>query len=229
MNLVTRGIVMTISENIAEIRKTLPKDVTLICVSKTKPVELLLQAYDCGERNFGENKVQELVSKYEEMPKDVKWHLIGKLQRNKVKYIVGKVKLIHSLDNIKLLEEIERVYKNKELTAEVLIQINIGREKSKSGILLEDLQELLISCEKCSNVKVMGIMAIIPKGTTKENMMYFKQMKDIFDEMSTKNFKNISMKYLSMGMSSDYTEAIKEGANIIRVGRNIFGEREYKS
>ncbi|MEG0457048.1 MAG: YggS family pyridoxal phosphate-dependent enzyme, partial [Oscillospiraceae bacterium] len=171
--------------------------------------------------------VQELIEKYTEAPKDIRWHLIGKLQRNKVKYIVGKVNLIHSLDSIKLLEEIEKVYRRENETAEVLIQINIGREESKSGALMEDLQELLISCENCSNVKVKGLMAIIPKGDINENKICFKKMKNIFDEISARKFVNISMEYLSMGMSSDYLEAIEEGANVIRLGTCLYGKRNY--
>ncbi|MEG2353558.1 MAG: YggS family pyridoxal phosphate-dependent enzyme [Clostridium sp.] len=217
---------MDISSNISEIRKIIPENIKLICVSKTKPLKDILDAYNFGERDFGENKVQELIEKYTEAPKDIRWHLIGKLQRNKVKYIVGKVNLIHSLDSIKLLEEIEKVYRRENETAEVLIQINIGREESKSGALMEDLQELLISCENCSNVKVKGLMAIIPKGDINENKICFKKMKNIFDEISARKFVNISMEYLSMGMSSDYLEAIEEGANVIRIGKDVFGRRE---
>lgn len=218
---------MSISDNIMKIRKELPEDVTLISVSKTRTVEEIQQAYSAGERDFGENKVQELVDKYDLFGNDVRWHLIGHLQRNKVKYIVGKVHLIHSLDSTRLLEEIEKKFSAKGEIANVLIQVNIGREESKTGIFLDDLNVLLKECEKCSSVKVKGLMAIIPQGDEESCRMCFKQMKALFDEIKNKSYKNISMETLSMGMSGDFKIAIEEGSNMVRVGSSIFGERNY--
>lgn len=216
------------AENLLNIKNYIGENVTLIAVSKTKPLEDIKEAYDLGLRNFGENKVQELVYKMDNFHyDDVKWHLIGNLQRNKVKYIVGRVYLIHSLDSVRLLEEIEKQYKNKNEIAQVLIQINIGREESKSGILFENLEELIQACENCSNVKVKGLMSIIPKGNEESCRKYFKEMKKIFDNLKDRKFENLEMKYLSMGMTGDYKIAIEEGANIIRIGQGIFGERDY--
>ncbi len=197
----------------------------LVAVSKTKPVEDILEAYEIGIRNFGENKVQELVDKYDKLPKDISWHLIGSLQTNKVKYIVGKVTLIHSLSSIKLLEKIELEYGKKGMVADVLIQVNIGREASKSGALEEDLDGLIQAVERCENVKVKGIMVIIPKGNDDENRYYFKKSFEIFKELKNNNYKNISMEILSMGMTHDYKIAIEEGSNLIRIGTGIFGAR----
>lgn len=180
-------------------------------------------------RDFGENKVQELVDKIEyfKEKKDIRWHLIGHLQRNKIKYIVGKVYLIHSLDSIRLLREIEDKYKKQNKIANVLIQINIGKEESKYGIYKEDLGNMLDAIEKCENVKAKGLMTIIPKGSDEECAKYFSQMKEIFSTLQNKSFKNIEVKYLSMGMTGDYPIAIKEGSNMIRVGQGIFGKRNY--
>lgn len=218
---------MSISENYKRLKDEIPKDVTLVSVSKTRTVDEIKAVYDVGERDFGENKVQELMKKYDELPKDIRWHLIGHLQRNKVKYIVGKVYLIHSLDSIRLLEEIENQYKKKELIADVLIQINIGREESKTGILIENLNELILACEECKNVKVKGIMATIPVGNEESCMNYFSKVRDIFENLKTKSFKNVTMDILSIGMSNDYKVAIKAGSNMIRIGTGIFGKRNY--
>lgn len=216
---------MSINENIRVIKKNLKNNTTLIAVSKTKPAEAVKEAYSFGIRDFGENKVQELLDKIEELPKDIRWHFIGHLQRNKVKYIVGKVSLIHSLDSIRLLKELEKQYSLKSLEAETLIEINIGEEESKSGIKLHELEELLCECEKCSFVKVKGIMAVIPIGDEEKCRFYFKRMKDIFEELSKRTFKNIEMKHLSMGMTDDYIAALEEGSNMVRIGTGIFGLR----
>lgn len=220
---------MSIGENIKEIKEELPSDVTLIAVTKTRTIEEMNEAYDIGMRDFGENKVQELLDKYEKFDSTVRWHLIGHLQRNKVKFIVGKVNLIHSLDSNRLLQEIENQYTKADEVANVLIQINIGKEDSKTGILLEELEELILACESCKNVKVKGLMAIIPKGDEISCKNNFRAMKKIFDELSSRNFKNITMKYLSMGMSGDYNIAISEGSNMVRVGEGIFGKRNYNT
>lgn len=220
---------MSIEENITKIRETIPEGVTLIAVSKTKPVEDLQRVYDMGVRDFGENKVQELTDKFEKLQQDIRWHLIGHLQRNKVKYIVGKVYLIHSLDSIKLLDELEKHYAASGMTAEVLIQVNIGREENKTGANVEDLEELINACENCNHVKVRGIMSIIPQGDEDSCRGYFYQVKKIFDELKNRNFKNINMEFLSMGMTGDYKIAIEEGSNMVRVGEGIFGKRNYNN
>jgi PLP dependent protein len=218
-------MILSICENIDEIRKALSEDVTLIAVSKYKDIPLVKEAYDCGVRDFGESRVQELIDKIDNLPGDIRWHFIGHLQRNKVKYIAGKVKLIHSLDSVRLLEEIERQYGLKGLTAEVLIEVNIGREESKSGVLIEELEALLEACENCSNVKVKGLMTIIPKGDEESSRSYFKEMKKLWENIGQRNYKNISMEYLSMGMTEDFRVAASEGSNMVRIGTGIFGKR----
>lgn len=199
----------------------------LVAVSKTRTCEEIKEAYDYGIRDFGENKVQELLFKYDELPKEIKWHFIGHLQRNKVKYLVGKTYLIHSLDNISLLEEIEKQYAKENLIAEVLIEINIGRETSKTGILIENLEELLGKVETCSNVNVLGIMAIIPPGDESSCRGYFKTMYNLYNKLKDRELHNVHMKYLSMGMTSDFEYAISEKSNLVRLGEGIFGKRIY--
>ena len=216
---------MSIEENLSEIKKNIPKDVTLVAVSKTKPIEDIELAYKLGQKDFGENKVQELIYKEEILPKDIRWHFIGNLQTNKVKYLVGKVYLIHSLSSMKLLKKIEDEFSKKNSVANLLIQINIGKENSKGGIFVEDLNDIITEIEKCNNVKVKGLMAIIPKGSIEENRFYFKQMKSIFDNISTGVYKNISMEVLSMGMTHDFEIALEEGTNLVRIGEGIFGKR----
>jgi len=216
---------LSIKEEIIKIKNSIPSNVKLVAVSKTKPIEDIMEAYKAGQRDFGENKVQELLEKEISLPKDINWHLIGKLQTNKVKYIVGKVCLIHSLSSIKLLDTIEKEYSKKNLTANTLIQINIGREDSKNGIFIEELDELIDAIERSKHCKVKGIMTIIPKGSDEENRYYFKEVKKIYDNLKERKFKNISMEILSMGMSNDYKIAIEEGANLIRIGQGIFGKR----
>lgn len=218
---------MDINENIAKTLKTIKEGVTLIAVSKTKPIEMLEEAYKTGIRDFGENKVQELCEKYDEFHKDVRWHLLGHLQRNKVKYIVGKVNLIHSVDSIELIREIEKRYKKENLIADILIQINIGRETQKYGVLEENIYDIMEEVKSCNNVKVKGLMAIIPKGNKEENKAYFDKMYNIFKELKNKQFNNVSMDILSMGMTHDYLEAIEAGSNMVRIGEGIFGKRDY--
>jgi len=220
---------LSVEENINRIKTAIPEDVTLIAVSKTKPVEAIEEAYSIGVRDFGENKVQEIIDKYDKLPKDIRWHLIGHLQRNKVKYIVGKIQLIHSLDSIRLLDEIEKQYKTSGVIAQALIQINIGKEDSKTGIYLENLEELLEACEECNYVKIKGLMAIIPEGSEESCRDYFKQMKNIFSDIKKRKFNNIHMEILSMGMTNDYQIAIEEGANMVRIGSGIFGKRNYNN
>ncbi len=218
---------MDIKNNIKSLRCNIPNEVTLLAVSKTKPLNELEEAYNAGIRDFGENKVQELKDKFENFHKDVRWHFIGNLQTNKVKYLVGKTFLIHSLSSINLLEVIEKEFGKKNIIADTLIQINIGREESKGGLLEEDLDTLIEAIEKCKFVKVKGIMAVIPKGNEESNRYYFKKVRDIFDSLKSKEFKNIKMEILSMGMTHDYHIAIEEGSNFIRIGEGIFGKRNY--
>ncbi|MBZ9692103.1 YggS family pyridoxal phosphate-dependent enzyme [Clostridium botulinum] len=220
---------MSIKENIEKLKLEIPKNVELLAVSKTKPIEDLKEAYEAGIRDFGENKVQELVSKEVSLPKDIRWHLIGKLQTNKVKYLVDKVYLIHSLSSIKLLNEIEKVFEKNNTVANVLIQINIGREESKSGILKEELPDIIEAIETCDHVLAKGIMVIIPKGNEKNNKKYFKETKEIFDYLKVREYRNIKMEVLSMGMTHDFNEAIEEGSTLVRIGQGIFGERNYST
>lgn len=221
---------MSIKENLGKIEEDLREsNVILVAVSKTKSIKDIQKVYDLGIRDFGENKVQEFVSKQPNLPEDIKWHFIGHLQRNKVKYIVGKVELIHSLDSVKLLQELEKHYKAKNLTANVLIQINIGREENKTGIYLEDLEELIKACELCTNVKVKGLMSVIPIGDEKSCRNYFRKMKYIFQDLKNKKFTNISMDILSMGMTHDYGVAVEEGSTLVRIGEGIFGKRNYNN
>jgi len=218
---------LSIAENYIDILNEIPKNVSLIAVSKTRAVEEILEVYNAGAREFGENKVQELCTKYEELPKDIKWHLIGHLQRNKVKYLVDKVHLIHSLDSIKLLEEIEKQFSSKGKVANALIQINIGKEDSKTGVYIEELQNLIDACEKCTAVKIKGLMATIPIGNEESCRFYFKEMKKVYEKLRENTYNNISMETLSIGMTGDYAIAIEEGSNMVRVGEGIFGKRNY--
>lgn len=218
---------MDIKNRIETVKNNIPKNVILVAVSKTKPIEDIQEAYNLGIVDFGENKVQELVEKEESLPSNIRWHFIGKLQTNKVKYLVGKTFLIHSLDSIKLLEKIELEYSRKNLIANVLIQINIGKEESKSGLFKEDINKIINKIEECNYVKVKGLMSIIPKGSINENKYYFKQMKEIFENLSINKYENIKMQYLSLGMSNDYVSAIEEGSNLVRIGEGIFGKRNY--
>ena len=220
---------MGIKDNIEYLKKSIPDDVMLLAVSKTKPLEYLEEAYQCGMRDFGENKVQELVEKYENFHKDVRWHLIGHLQTNKVKYLVDRVFLIHSLDSVNLLNQIEKVFGKAGKTADTLIQINIGREESKTGILEEDLEDFLAEIEKCEHVSFKGLMVIIPQGDEESNRSYFKKTKQIFEELKKRKFRNINMQILSMGMTHDYETAIEEGSTLVRIGTGIFGERNYQA
>lgn len=204
-------------------------EVTLIAVSKTKPVDLIMEAYDAGIREFGENKVQELVSKYEEMPKDIHWHLIGHLQTNKVKYIIDKAYLIHGVDSLHLAEEISRQAVRHNLTANILVEVNIGNEDSKFGCRYEEAEELVKEIQKLPAICVKGLMAIAPYVENPEgNRQYFVKMKNLSVDITNNSGNNIDVRVLSMGMTGDYQVAIEEGASYIRVGTGIFGTREYK-
>lgn len=204
-------------------------EVTLIAVSKTKPVEMLQEIYEEGIRDFGENKVQELCDKIEKMPQDIKWHMIGHLQRNKVKYIVGNnVALIHSVDSYRLAEEINIHAKKKNLIVPILVEVNIAEEESKFGISADDAIQLVEDIASLENVQIKGLMTIAPYVVdSEENRPYFRKIKQLSVDITNKNIDNVSMEILSMGMTGDYMVAIEEGATMVRVGTGIFGERNY--
>ena len=204
------------------------EEVTLIAVSKTKPIEMLQEIYDEHIRDFGENKVQELCDKIEKMPKDIKWHMIGHLQRNKVKYIAGQVALIHSVDSYRLAEEINIQAKKKNIIVPILVEVNIAHEDSKFGISEEDAVQLVEEIAELENVRIKGLMTIAPYvENAEDNRLYFRKIKDLSVDIATKNIDNVSMEILSMGMTGDYEVAIEEGATMVRVGTGIFGERNY--
>ena len=204
------------------------KEVTLIAVSKTKPVSDLMEAYQEGCREFGENKVQELVDKYEVMPKDIHWHMIGHLQTNKVKYIVDKVTMIHSVDSIKLAREISKEAQKKQVTVSILIEVNVAGEESKFGGSMEEAEPLIRKIALLDGIKICGLMTIAPYVEDEEkNRQYFADLKQLSVDIATKNIDNVNMNVLSMGMTGDYAVAIEEGATYVRVGTGIFGERHY--
>ncbi len=203
-------------------------EVTLIAVSKTKPVEDLQAVYDLNIRDFGENKVQELKDKIEVMPKDMKWHMIGHLQRNKVKYIIGKVELIHSVDSLRLAEEISKQAKKNNVNADILVEVNIGDEDSKFGISTDEVIELVKDIAKLENISIKGLMCVAPYVVdSEENRPLFHKIKDLSVDIMSENIDNVSMSILSMGMSNDYQVAIEEGATMVRIGSNLFGKRDY--
>ncbi len=204
------------------------KDVTLIAVSKTKPIPMLQEAYEAGSRDFGENKVQEIMDKYPVLPQDIRWHMIGHLQRNKVKYIVDKVCLIHSVDSLRLAEEISSQAEKKNVEVDILVEVNIAQEESKFGTSREEAISLVEEIAKLPHIHIKGLMTIAPfVENPEDNRKYFKQIKELSVDIMEKNIDNVSMKILSMGMTGDYMVAIEEGATMVRVGTGIFGERNY--
>ncbi len=205
-------------------RKT--EEVTLIAVSKTKPISMLEEAYMAGSRDFGENKVQEIMDKYLQLPPDTRWHMIGHLQRNKVKYIIDKVTLIHSVDSLRLAEEISRQAEKKQVHADILVEVNIAKEESKFGTSREESIQLVKNISKLPNISVKGLMTIAPFVTNPEdNRKYFRQIRELSVDIAKENIDNVTMSILSMGMTGDYMVAIEEGATMVRVGTGIFGER----
>ena len=195
-------------------------EVTLIAVSKTKPVSTLKEAYDLGVRVFGENKVQELVEKYEALPEDIHWHLIGHLQRNKVKYIIDKAELIHSVDSLRLAETIEKEAAKHQCTANILIEVNVAKEESKFGLMPEELDAFVDKVSEFPHICVKG-------ADPEENRPIFARLRKLSVDIARKNIDNITMSILSMGMTNDYQIAIEEGATMVRVGTGIFGARDY--
>lgn len=205
-----------------------PKEVTLIAVSKTKPYTAIEEALPSGVLDYGENKVQELTEKYEILPKDIRWHMIGHLQRNKVKYLVGKVELIHSVDSLRLANQIETEFAKKNEISNILIEVNMANEESKFGITSETTEQLVREISKLEHVRIKGLMTIAPYTDNPEtNREYFRNMKKLSVDITEKNIDNVSMNVLSMGMTGDYQVAIEEGATMVRVGTGIFGERNY--
>ncbi len=223
-----------ITKTLKQFKKELPQDVILVAVSKTKPVNDLMEAYNAGQRVFGENKIQEMESKWQEMPKDIEWHMIGHVQRNKVKYMAPFVSLIHAVDSFKLLNEINKEAEKNERTIDCLLQIKIAEEDSKFGMDKADAVKLLTSEEikKLQNVKVVGLMGMATFTDDEEQISEeFQKLKNIFDEFKVQPFvcaQGDSFRILSMGMSGDYKIAIENGSNMVRVGSAIFGDRNYQ-
>ncbi len=225
--------IQSIEENIRTACKNSGRNVesvTLIAVSKTKPVSMLEEAYHEGIRDFGENKVQELCKKYEVLPKDINWHLIGHLQRNKVKYVVGKTALIHSVDSLRLAEEIQKEAIKKNVPVSILLQVNVAKEESKSGFYSEEILEMTEKIAKMDHLRIQGLMTIAPfVENAEDNRQFFSQLKQLSVDIASKNIDNVNMSILSMGMSGDYLAAIAEGATMVRIGTGIFGARNYNN
>jgi PLP dependent protein len=224
---------MSIKQNLLEIKESLPVDVTLVAVSKTKPNEDLLEVYDAGQRILGENKVQELCLKHEDLPKDIQWHMIGHLQSNKVKYIAPFVALIHGVDKPKLLKEISKEAAKHNRTIDCLIQVYVAQEETKFGFTFEEVSKLFIDMQTNDfypNVRIVGLMAMASHTEDKKQIKKeFTSVKLLFDEVK-ENYQSdqVEMRILSMGMSGDYQLAISCGSNMVRVGSSIFGQRNYK-
>lgn len=204
------------------------EDVTLIAVSKTKPVSMIQELLPMGVRDFGENKVQELTAKEEILPKDIRWHMIGHLQRNKVKYVIDKACMIHSVDSLRLAQEISKEAVKHNLVMPVLIEVNVAGEESKFGVSLEEAMSLVEEVSKLPGIRVNGLMTIAPYVEDPEdNRAVFRNLRKLSVDIGEKNFDNVTMNVLSMGMTGDYEVAIEEGATHVRVGTGIFGERNY--
>ena len=227
-----------ITENLEQVRKNIdeacrmagrdPKEVTLIAVSKTKPVSMLKEAYDAGARCFGENQVQEIMDKHPQLPEDIQWHMIGHLQRNKVKYIVDKVSMIHSVDSLRLAQTIEQEAAKHNVCVPVLLEVNVAQEESKFGLKMDEVLPLIETIADFPHIKVQGLMTIAPYvENAEDNRDFFRQLKKLSVDIEAKNINNVSMSVLSMGMTGDYQVAVQEGATMVRVGTGIFGERNY--
>ncbi len=223
---------MSIQDNLIHIQKTIPEHVTLVAVSKTKPIELLQEVYDAGQRVFGENKIQEMSEKHDLMPKDIEWHMIGHVQRNKVKYMAAFVSLIHAVDNLKLLAEINKQAQKHNRIINCLLQLKIASEDSKFGLSQSELDRIIHSEELKSfeHIKIVGLMGM---ATFTENQQQieteFKFLKTTFDSLKTYQTTNCNLEILSMGMSSDYQLAINTGSTMVRIGSSIFGARTYNT
>lgn len=203
-----------------------PKAVTLIAVSKTKPVPMLEEAYAAGARDFGENKVQEIVAKKPELPEDIRWHMIGHLQRNKVSQVLGKAVLIHSVDSLRLAQQIETDAAKAGLNVDILLEVNVAREESKYGFMLEEVEDAIMTIKDFPHVHIKGLMTIAPfVENPEENRGIFKKLFEFAVDIDKKNIDNVTMDVLSMGMTGDYEVAVEEGATMVRVGTGIFGVR----
>lgn len=219
---------MSISENLSKIKSNIPKNVRLIAVSKTKPISDILEAYDAGQRAFGENKIQEMVQKHEQLPKDIQWHMIGHLQRNKVKYMASFVHLIHGVDNFKTLKEINKQALKHQRIINCLLEVKIAKEETKFGLSFNDCSQIINSKElaELKNINIVGFMGMTSFTDDKFVIKTeFKSLKTYFNSFKQHNLPNFSPSILSMGMSGDYPLAIEEGSTMIRVGSAIFGIR----
>ena len=224
---------MSISKNLNNIKSQLPAHVTLVAVSKTKPVADLMEAYNAGQRIFGENKIQEMTDKWEVMPKDIEWHMIGHVQTNKVKYMAPYVNLIHGVDSLKLIQEINKQAAKNNRVIDCLLQVYIAEEESKFGLDEQELDEILNEIqhnkENYKNIKIVGLMGMATF-TENQNQIEkeFKHLKTIFDKYSQLETSNLKLQTLSMGMSGDYQLAISCGSTMVRIGSSIFGSRNYQ-
>ena len=204
-----------------------PSEITLVAVSKTKPVSMLQEAYDAGARVFGENKVQEIMDKYDQLPSDIQWHMIGHLQRNKVKQVVGKAALIQSIGSPELLAEVDKQAEKLGIVQDILLEVNIGGEAAKSGFAPQEVENAAAQAKEMDHVRVRGLMTIPPADATREeNVVYFQKVQALYVDINRKMYDN-GLEYLSMGMSGDFADAIRAGANMVRVGTAIFGARDY--
>ena len=205
-----------------------PEDVRLIAVSKTKPAQMVLEAYEAGMRDFGENKVQEILEKKPVLPQDIRWHMIGHLQRNKVHQVLGQAVLIHSVDSLRLANQIEAEAAKKGIEADILLEINVAREESKFGFFLEDAESAIRTIRQLPHIHIRGLMTIAPfVDNPEENRGIFQKLYQFSVDIASKNIDNVTMDELSMGMSNDFEVAIEEGATMVRVGTSIFGARSY--
>ena len=225
-----------IKENLEEVREKIrqacqrsgrrEEDVTLISVSKTKPVEMLKEAYEAGSRDFGENRVQEIMEKYGQMPEDVRWHMIGHLQKNKVRQVIDKAVLIHSVDTVELAEQIEKDAAKRDLTVDILLEVNVAEEESKFGFRTEEVEAAVMKIKEFPHVHIKGLMTIAPfVSNSEDNREVFKKLYQLYVDIRSKNIDNVNMSVLSMGMTGDYEVAVEEGATMLRVGTGIFGAR----
>ena len=228
---------MSIEERLKEVERKITaaaersgrkrEDITLIAVTKTHPAEMMNEAIKSGVTDIGENKPQEVRDKFNDVL-PVKWHLIGHLQTNKVKYVIDKVCLIHSVDSVHLMDEIERQAEKHNLVMDILIQVNISGEATKSGISKDEVEELLVHAGKLNHVRVKGLMTIAPKtDNSVTNILHFDNIRQLFVDIQQKTYDNVNMNYLSMGMSGDFETAIEHGSNMVRIGSAIFGQRDY--
>ena len=228
-----------LTENVIEVEKNIQAacdragrsrdEVRLIAVSKTKPVSDIEEVLTTGILDYGENKVQELSDKYEVLPKNIRWHMIGHLQRNKVKYLIGKTVLIHSVDSLRLAEQIEHEAAKADTIMNVLIEVNVAGEESKFGTTCNEAIELVKAVAALKHIKIKGLMTIAPfTDNAEDNRIYFQKLRQLSVDIKSKNIDNVDMDELSMGMTGDYEVAIEEGATMVRVGTGIFGERNYQ-